>query len=163
MAILFTADTHFSHRRIIQHCNRPFSSTDEMDAVMIERWNALVAPTDTVYHLGDFCWKGKASRYRNRLNGIIHLIRGNHDKNIGSADFASVSDICTVKVDDVEIVLCHYPLAEWEGYYGSTWHFHGHAHGTLKSKQLRRIDVGVDQWGFQPITQRLKGGQLKWC
>ncbi|WP_395092280.1 hypothetical protein [Armatimonas sp.] len=49
----FTSDHHFGHDNIRSHCQRPFDSTEEMNEAMIDRWNACVAPGDTVYHLGD--------------------------------------------------------------------------------------------------------------
>jgi calcineurin-like phosphoesterase family protein len=52
--VFFTSDTHFNHANIISYCSRPFSSADEMNREIIARWNAVVGPEDTVYHLGDF-------------------------------------------------------------------------------------------------------------
>ncbi|HAR41171.1 MAG TPA: hypothetical protein DCS07_00820 [Bdellovibrionales bacterium] len=52
--IYFTADHHFSHKNIIKYCGRPFQSAEEMNAVMIQRWNETVQPGDTVFYLGDF-------------------------------------------------------------------------------------------------------------
>lgn len=56
----FISDTHFSHARILEFESddgRPvrsgFSSVEEMDEAMIERWNSVVGPKDKVYHLGD--------------------------------------------------------------------------------------------------------------
>ena len=37
---------------------RPFTDIDEMDQCLINNWNACVQPEDTVYILGDFCYKG---------------------------------------------------------------------------------------------------------
>ena len=34
-----TSDTHFSHARIIELAGRPFSTSEEMDAELIRRWN----------------------------------------------------------------------------------------------------------------------------
>lgn len=34
-----TSDTHFSHARIIELADRPFTSVDEMDTELIRRWN----------------------------------------------------------------------------------------------------------------------------
>lgn len=40
--IWFTADTHFNHDNIREHCNRPFDNADEMDETLITNWNSLV-------------------------------------------------------------------------------------------------------------------------
>lgn len=53
MSIFFTADLHFWHENIIQYCQRPFASADEMNSALISNWNARVTPDDTVYILGD--------------------------------------------------------------------------------------------------------------
>lgn len=79
----FTSDTHFNHFNIIKYCSRPFSSTEDMNREMILRWNAVVAPEDIVYHLGDFAM-GKASEWPkilHQLNGARKiLILGSHDR-----------------------------------------------------------------------------------
>ena len=51
----FTSDFHFGHFNIIRYCNRPFESTEEMDAHIADRMNAHVKQNDTLYFLGDFC------------------------------------------------------------------------------------------------------------
>jgi len=40
--IYFTADLHCGHRRIIEHCNRPFDNVHIMDQVMFDRINETV-------------------------------------------------------------------------------------------------------------------------
>lgn len=80
--IWFTSDHHWGHKNIIDFCNRPFSSVEEMDEVMIQNWNANVAPEDEVFYLGDG-WMGSTDEtfpYISRLNGTIVLLPGNHDK-----------------------------------------------------------------------------------
>ena len=54
IAVWFTADTHFGHGGALGLFRRPFPSVAAMDAALVERWNATVAPADTVWHLGDF-------------------------------------------------------------------------------------------------------------
>lgn len=77
----FTSDTHFYHENIIKYCNRPFSSVDEMNEKLIEKWNSVVGKNDIVWHLGDFCFgqKDNISKIIPKLNGRINLVMGNHD------------------------------------------------------------------------------------
>lgn len=139
--------THFGHAGIIQLANRPFSSVEEMDAVLIENWNKVVRPQDTVYHLGDFSFKGKRNHeYEKSLNGTIFKIKGNHDpKDWGVPYFDDL------RINGSRIVLCHYPIEEWNGWYRRAVHFHAHTHEKEFISAKRRANVGVDALDFRPI------------
>jgi calcineurin-like phosphoesterase family protein len=156
MATFFISDTHFGHAHIITLCKRPFASVEEMDETMISRWNAVVAPGDTVYHLGDILYRSarQVGEYLDRLNGAIHLIAGNHDVTITGDDaerFASISQIKEITVDGQLIVLCHYPMREWNGAWAGTWHLYGHTHGGLDDTPHGfSLDVGADTHDFRP-------------
>lgn len=149
MTIFFTSDTHFGHANIIPHCKRPFASVEEMDETLIANWNAVVNPSDTVYHLGDFCWGDRPMDYVERLNGKIHLIVGNHDhrrtRNCGG--FASVQYATVLKLEGVRLYLSHYPTQGVR----EEIHLHGHNHG-MPTGLEKGIDVGVDVhwWRFTP-------------
>lgn len=160
--IYITADTHFSHANILKHCHRPFGSILEHDQILIDNWNTIVSPSDTVYHLGDFAWSraktAKAIFYQ--LNGKIVLVRGNHDKKVIKGDllnlFQKVCDYETLTIQiagkELFVVMSHYPFETWDrSHYGSV-HLHGHCHGNLKRKIPNRIDVGVDCWVYQPTS-----------
>lgn len=81
MKTFIISDTHFGHENIISYCNRPFETVEQMDDEMIKRWNSVVGKEDIVYHLGDFALGNKESikNYKNKLNGRIRLVLGNHD------------------------------------------------------------------------------------
>lgn len=78
----FSADLHFGHRNIIGYCARPYRDVEEMNAGLVARWNALVAPDDEVWVLGDVAM-GKIDDSLSvigRLHGELHLLTGNHDR-----------------------------------------------------------------------------------
>lgn len=77
----FIADTHFGHRQIIDYEDRPFTSVEEMDEILIKNWNETVDNNDTIYMLGDFAFydKDKIKEICSKLNGNKILVKGNHD------------------------------------------------------------------------------------
>lgn len=116
--IWFTSDTHFCHDRGFVYEPRGFKNIDEMNAAIVERWNSVVKPWDTVYHLGDVMLNDndKASEFFKQLNGQIYILRGNHDTNnrvnlyntfpnvFDCGDYARV-----IKVGKYTFYLSHYP------------------------------------------------------
>lgn len=149
--LFLTADTHFSHAKVIKMCNRPYSSVEEMDESLIDNWNKTVSKKDIVYHCGDFAFRN-TEYYVKRLNGQIHLILGNHDKvNLASQKyFKSISQIKIVNTKP-KIVLCHYAMRRWPALHYDAWHLYGHSHGRLKEEFLS-FDVGVDCWNYKPVS-----------
>lgn len=167
MTTWFTSDTHFGHANIVGYCRRPFRDVHQMDRVMIRRWATLVEPDDVVYHLGDFCWggPGRMEKLLTLLPGRKHLIRGNHDPKLTRCakvdGWEWVLDYHEVELDGYQVVMSHYPITEWNGYFGGSLHLHGHCHGTRPAPDLRRMDVGVDVYDFRPISwQHVKDAML---
>lgn len=154
----FTSDTHFGHESIIHLSNRPFDSVSDMNEALITNWNAVIRPQDTVWHLGDFSMGSDqpASVFADRLNGKIHLIQGNHDDKTvrDCADsFESIDVIRTISLDSQRIVLCHYPMREWDKAWRGSWHLFGHVHGRLdKTPFSKSMDVGVDSNNYRPLA-----------
>ena len=154
MAIYFTSDTHFGDHRTLNIHKRPFASVAEMDAAMIEAWNATVGDADDIWHLGDFARKlADVPALLSRLQGRKHLIRGNNDDpGIGSVPgWASVADYHELEEEGRRLVLCHYPFRSWNGQARRAIDLHGHSHGRLKPLP-RQFDVGVDARDFRPVT-----------
>jgi calcineurin-like phosphoesterase family protein len=155
MSTLFTADTHFGHANIIRYCQRPFRDANHMNEVLIARWNAVVKPTDTVYHLGDFGTGPVVRLVRPRLNGTIRLILGNHDKiRLEEADlFKGIDHLKLVDVGGQRVVLCHYAMRTWQFQSKRAWQLYGHSHGNLPDDpSLLSLDVGVDCWDYTPVA-----------
>lgn len=132
---LYTADQHFGHKNVIRFDHRPFADTDEMNACLIKLWNERVSPNDTVYILGDICYRSNKPPhwYLRQLKGHKILILGNHDK-ITLDDKSSIKylediqSIMDIKDGDNRVILCHYPMAEWPGFYRDAYHIYGHIH-----------------------------------
>lgn len=77
----FISDTHFGHKNILEYekSYRPFDEIEEMNEVLIDRWNSVVCNHDIIYHLGDFCFGRNSLEIAKRLNGKKKLVLGNHD------------------------------------------------------------------------------------
>lgn len=153
--IFFTSDTHFGHANIIKYCGRPFTTVEEMDETIIERWNSRVKPKDVVYHLGDFmlCNK-KYDHFLNRLNGKVILIRGNHDhhfKNNNFYGFAEVHDMLFLDKLTPQFFICHYAMRVWPNRHRGSINLYGHSHGMLLFQE-NSWDVGVDNNDFYPLS-----------
>jgi calcineurin-like phosphoesterase family protein len=163
----FTSDTHFGHRNIIKYCNRPFKDENEMDAVIITNWNNKVKPDDTVFHLGDVSLSYNidvCKEILGMLNGKIHLIVGNHERNALDPRikgfWKSVSTIKEISVTDADgknnsqdIVLCHYPMRAWNKAFHGSWQLFGHVHGVMDGNLLKnQLDVGVDSCNYTPLS-----------
>lgn len=148
----FTSDNHFGHKRIIELALRPFADVAAMDRAMIEAWNLRVKRDDVVFHLGDFAFADHAD-YAPHLNGQKRLIRGNHDhKNRMRREcWHTIDDLLHVTIQDTNLVLCHYGMRVWNKSHHGAIHLYGHSHGNLPGDR-QSCDVGVDAWGFQPVS-----------
>ena len=160
----FTSDTHFGHKNVLIHCNRPFSDIQEHDEELIRRWNEVVHPKDTVYHLGDICFGGKeyTKDIISRLNGQLVLIIGNHDHQ--SARYyieCGAHDVFQWKeIKDLRYYITHYPFChklysfDNEGFNWKVLHGHTHAK-TCREEGLGTalINVGVDAWNYYPVSE----------
>jgi calcineurin-like phosphoesterase family protein len=171
--IWFTADTHFSHRRILEYQrNRDYATIAEMNADIMLRWNSVVADDDTVYVLGDFHLGGSAVEIKDiiaRLKGTKILVKGNHDKRkdnwYRAAGFAEVlRGYQTIQLKNGDFVtVAHYPykpsLLRCAWYALTNWNMlrftkqmrkddgmfllHGHVHAQWQRKG-NMLNVGWD-------------------
>lgn len=174
--IFYFADPHIGHANIIRHSKRPFVSVEEMNDFILKNWNSVVGKDDHVYVLGDMFFKLRdveIENYLKKLNGHIHLIIGNHDKEIlkqkYSKYFESKDDYLKINDNGTEVVLFHYPIAEWDGYYRNAIHLFGHIHNneneayhTMKERK-NCYNVGADILGFTPRTlKEIIKGDFEW-
>lgn len=165
--VWFISDTHFGHSNVIRYSNRPWVMVEDMNKGLIERWNSLVQPGDTVYHLGDFCLTKRVDlidHWLGQLNGEIRLVKGNHDEwvkryerleNKGKIKWIKDYAERTFVVDGEKyrFVLSHFPMLFWHKSHHGSIMLHGHSHGGADeyNKDVRRMDVGVDCNNWYPV------------
>jgi len=104
--IFLISDTHFGlgeyfkyfqikMRRTNPETGELFHDADEMEELIIRRWNGVVGKDDTMISIGDFAWAGEwgdprdkriwmgacdlYQRYLDKLQGRKILVHGNHD------------------------------------------------------------------------------------
>lgn len=145
--IYFTADLHFFHKNILefQRETRLGNTVEEMNELIVRNWNKQVSVQDTVYLLGDvsFGSEDKTDKLLERLNGIIHLVLGNHDRKLNTSRFESISTYLDIKVNKTKVALFHYPIACFNCMSHGAYHLYGHSHGYYEHEG-RAMDVGID-------------------
>ena len=136
--VFVTSDHHFGSWKLASHPWREpvFSQPEEEE--LIGKWNSVVRPTDQVLYVGDFCDSGEADlrEYRQRLNGEIILIKGNHDNlsdDVYKAVFTAVYD--ELVIDALNLVLRHCPDIEGNNAFRQIY---GHEH--VEGGQLHPMD-----------------------
>jgi calcineurin-like phosphoesterase family protein len=152
MTTFFTSDTHFSHARIIDLCNRPFGSVTEMNEMLVHNWNALVRPDDTVYHLGDVALGPieDSLKYIQRLNGYKILVVGNHDRMFppmakNKPEKIAHWELRYIQAGFEEILPDHVAQFSKGEYQFELSHFpySGDSHGEERYREFRKEDKGV--------------------
>lgn len=132
--IYYIADWHYGHKNAIEFDNRPFASLDEMNTVLVNRWNNTVTDDDTVYVLGDmfYCKRNLISAVLDKLNGHKILIRGNHDKLTPRQrrHFDNIADYMEIVDGNRNVVLSHYPIVSYKNMRHGWFHLYAHVHNS---------------------------------
>ena len=163
-AVFLVSDTHFGHEKTCTVFKRedgtplrPFASAEEMNEVMVQRWNERVGPADKVYHLGDVVINRKYLSVLERLNGDKVLIKGNHDI-FRLEDYTKYfRDIRGYHVMN-GMILSHVPVhTDSLERFGCNIHGHLHANRVMKTDYGREVidpryfNVSVECIDFAPI------------
>lgn len=179
MTTWFTSDLHFGHTNIIQYSGRPFADAEEMNEALIDRWNAVVHRTDTVWVLGDVAMGRIADTLPlvGRLRGRKLLLAGNHDRcwagngpkaaewlpRYLDAGFDEVlQGTVAMTVGGHDVLACHFPYRgdsqdfdrhpDARPVDGGSWLLHGHVHEQWRQHD-RMINVGCDVWDYRPVDE----------
>lgn len=135
---------------------RPWSSSEEADEMMIERWNAVVDRQDKVIHLGDVAWTATALKTLDRLNGCKTLILGNHDNQLMKHLGYYFRKIYAYhKIDN--FALSHVPL-----HVDSIDRFDGNIHGHLHAGQVTDHHGAPDDSYFCVCVEHTNYAPISW-
>lgn len=169
--IWLTSDWHFNHDREFIWKARGFSSVQEMNEAIIQHHNALVRPDDDVYVLGDSSLGGGDAQILatnkaliERLNGRLHIIRGNHDTDRRVAMYESCKNVVgpilyadMLHYKGYHFYLSHFPTLtsnlEKESLKQCTCNLFGHTHQTTNFHldMPFMYHVGVDSHNCEPV------------
>ncbi len=123
--LFFGADTHFNHKKIIEHDNRPYEIVREMNNDLLDKIHKTI-PKDGIYvHCGDITmWDRDVEEFVSKIERNIIHVRGNHD-NFDLSHLPNVLysvDNATLIINDqtlglgaIQIVCSHYPHLSWDG------------------------------------------------
>lgn len=198
--LYFTSDLHFFHKKIVEFTGRP-TTFENLSPWIIQQCNSVIPNKhSTVIHLGDMffsCTNEEAVDVLEQLNGDWWFVLGNHD-NPGKLETVintvntnkgtnhrllgwyhrilvkSPPAIVNQKWHRKLLILCHFPVEEWEGMDRGSYMIHGHLHGGGSEhgehpvRQINnRFDVGIDNshtfipFTYESVINCIRKGSVK--
>ena len=121
-----------------------------MDKALIDNWNTIVNPDDTVYVLGDFSLRSKSYTLSisKQLKGHKRIVLGNHDRT--SRNYWKDIGFEMVLEGAVGFgfyLLSHYPLENPD-----RPNLHGHIH-QLEPNHPYHINICVEKTQYRPLSE----------
>lgn len=169
--IFITSDLHLCHDKSFLYEPRGFTTMEEMNIAIVDRWNTIVSPKDIVYNLGDFALNSieAALPYIEQLNGEIIWILGNHDT---TNKINTILQNCfnvklnhtgyyaaPIKIHKLNFFLCHYPTLtsnfDDKHFSQHVISLHGHTHSKEKWQDLNNpflYNVALDAHNCYPVN-----------
>lgn len=184
----FTSDLHLGHTSILKYQPNRYDylqlETDdlnEMNLKIVNKLNDYIQPEDTVWILGDVCMgkRDESLNYVSMINGIKHLITGNHCachpshshkpekqgqwiRKYLEAGFETIQTSAFADVNGIAFAMSHFP------YYGDHTEevrydeyrptdlglplVHGHVHDLYKTLD-KMFNVGIDAHNGVPVSE----------
>jgi calcineurin-like phosphoesterase family protein len=125
--VRFIADLHLGHQNMATR--RGFETVEEHDEHVIAQWNSVVSKRDVTYVLGDVTME-KSGSYPllDRLNGLKHVVLGNHDRRQDVLKLLEHVESVAGMVNYKGVILTHCPIHPMELEYRFPKNIHGHIH-----------------------------------
>ena len=164
--IWFCSDLHLGHSNMYKFTNydgtkcRPWDNYEEAEEYMLQEFNKVLKPNDTLYILGDVASKtDRASYFFNSLVPCRRiLLMGNHDNKIGFKFLSKYFNEIRGAYNLENYIMTHIPVSS-----GSKGRFktniHGHTHNNIitidnngKIPDPWYRNVCVERTGFKLIN-----------
>jgi calcineurin-like phosphoesterase family protein len=141
--VRFIADLHLGHANMAKR--RGFSTIEEHDEHVIAKWNSVVHKRDVTYILGDVTME-KSAPYPllDRLNGIKHIVLGNHDRRQDTKKLFDHAESVAGMIQYKGIMLTHAPIHPMELEYRFNKNIHGHIHDKVVMKDVYEYGYKID-------------------
>ena len=167
---LFSSDHHLGHRYL--SCQRSFRSLNHMNRSIIQAWNNTVKEEDTVFLLGDFCYRSSrpAGSWLNEMNHGARLIfvRGNHDQWLDEMppeekhrhfQLVIEDNTCVIERNGYRIGLSHVPRDTFQTPVDLIvcGHIHNNRQGIEYETFMRIpkiVNCSVELTDYRPVTLR---------
>jgi len=167
----FLSDLHLYDKGIIEYCDRPFSSVEEMHYMIINNFRNKVKGKGEIFILGDIVGKNGKYLIKNDLVHILsqmginnpdtpfHLILGNHDtlqiQDYIDMGFMSVKEIDSIQIGNLKTMLTHDPCFIQQK---NTLALCGHVHTLFEyvcnvERNNLAINVGVEVRNYTPVSE----------
>jgi calcineurin-like phosphoesterase family protein len=181
--IYFSSDWHLGHKNIIKYAQRPFTTIEDMNILIFNLVKKL--PINSyLYFLGDLGFTTEILDYffYEVLSPDIRFvwILGNHDFKFESnmdkyINYCyDIKEYKSIKIDNQDIFLCHYPMVTWNKSHFNSWLLYGHHHicanGTEKvfeKMQGKTLNVNLEFhdykiWSFEEIKEYMNDKPNNW-
>lgn len=179
--VFYHSDWHFNHDFVAR--TRHFPSAVEHDADLIANINKTVTKRDHLWVMGDIGMGSltKVLEKVDQLNGVKHLVLGNHDtghpmharSHSSQKRYLEVFDSVSVaemhEFAGQKVMLSHFPYSgdhmevdrydEWRLRDYGRWLICGHVHQAWALRD-RQINVGVD-WFPSPISRQAVASRIE--
>jgi calcineurin-like phosphoesterase family protein len=155
--VRFIADLHLGHTNMA--VKRGFSTVEEHDEYAITQWNSVVTKRDITYILGDVTMEKSAPYHLlDQLNGMKHVVMGNHDRRQDVHKLLEHVVSVTGMVQYKGFILTHCPIHPMELEHRFPKNIHGHIHEKQVMKMLdgweeiddRYICVSCEHVDYKP-------------
>jgi calcineurin-like phosphoesterase family protein len=154
------SDTHFDHENIVDYCDRPFDDVEEMNAALVDRWNATVDEGEEVLFLGDFAPfadLGTFLRWFDELQGEVLFLPGDHDDVVPDrSEGLHLFERYSFEAGGHRFRCVHDPEDGPGNFDG--WVLHGHHHDNwpdrfpLVNPGERLVNVSVELLDYRPLA-----------